>query len=87
MSIDESMEGFKGRSSLKQYMPMKPTERGFKICVMACTCGYMVSFQVYQDKEEASDNTRDERVVLQLCRPYMEKGYCLFLIIFCQHCH
>ncbi|KAG5868686.1 hypothetical protein JTB14_036596 [Gonioctena quinquepunctata] len=36
LSIDESMVGFKGRSSLKQYMPMKPTKRGFKIWVMAC---------------------------------------------------
>ncbi|KAG5883954.1 hypothetical protein JTB14_031779 [Gonioctena quinquepunctata] len=31
LSIDESMVGFKGLSSLKQYMPMKPTKRGFKI--------------------------------------------------------
>lgn len=78
ISIDESMVGFKGRSSLKQYMPMKPTKRGFKIWVMACTSGYMVSFQVYQGKEEASENTLGERVILQLCRPYMDKGYCLF---------
>ncbi|XP_042148640.1 piggyBac transposable element-derived protein 4-like [Ixodes scapularis] len=27
-SIDESMIPFKGRSSLKQYMPMKPIKRG-----------------------------------------------------------
>ena len=30
-SIDEAMVGFKGRSSLKQYMPNKPTKRGYKI--------------------------------------------------------
>ena len=30
-SIDEAMVGFKGRSSLKQYMPMKPTKRGYKV--------------------------------------------------------
>lgn len=28
-SIDEAMVGFKGRSSLKQYMPMKLTKRGY----------------------------------------------------------
>ena len=34
-SIDEAMVGFKGRSSLKQYMPNKPTKRGYKIW---CRC-------------------------------------------------
>ena len=28
-SIDEAMVGFKGRCSMKQYMPKKPTKRGF----------------------------------------------------------
>lgn len=45
MSVDESMVGFKGRCSMKQYMPMKPTKRGFKIWVLACSSvGYMLSF-------------------------------------------
>lgn len=30
-SIDESMILFKGRSSLKQYMPLKPIKRGYKV--------------------------------------------------------
>lgn len=30
-SIDESMVKFKGRSSMKQYMPKKPIKRGYKI--------------------------------------------------------
>ncbi|CAK1593089.1 unnamed protein product [Parnassius mnemosyne] len=34
-SIDESMTKFKGRSSLKQYMPMKPVKRGIKMWVRA----------------------------------------------------
>ena len=29
-SIDEAMIPFKGRSSMKQYMPKKPVKRGFK---------------------------------------------------------
>ena len=28
VGVDEAMVGFKGRSSLKQYMPLKPTKRG-----------------------------------------------------------
>ena len=31
ISIDEAMVGFKGRNRMKQYMPMKPTKRGFKM--------------------------------------------------------
>ena len=35
LSIDEAMVGYEGRSSLKQYMPNKPTKRGYKIwCIM-----------------------------------------------------
>ena len=34
-SIDEAMIPFKGRSSMKQYMPKKPIKRGFKIWVRA----------------------------------------------------
>ncbi|CAF4507835.1 unnamed protein product [Rotaria sp. Silwood2] len=35
ISVDEQMVGYKGKSapkSLKQYMPQKPTQRGFKFC-------------------------------------------------------
>ena len=32
--IHEAMVGFKGRSALKQYMPLKPTKRGFKIIMV-----------------------------------------------------
>ncbi|CAG5005368.1 unnamed protein product [Parnassius apollo] len=50
--IDESMILFKGRSSLKQYMPIKPIKRGFKVC---CRCdgstGYLYEFDIYTGKE------------------------------------
>lgn len=38
LSIDESMVKFKGRSSMKQYMPLKPIKRGFKVWAM-CDSG------------------------------------------------
>ena len=31
---------FQGRSSLKQYMPMKPTKRGIKVWVLADEYGF-----------------------------------------------
>ncbi|KAG8233747.1 hypothetical protein J437_LFUL003817 [Ladona fulva] len=52
LSINESMVAIKGRSSMKQYMPMKPIKRGFKVWVMCCAVtGFMVAFDVYTGKE------------------------------------
>ena len=31
ISVDEAMIGFKGKSSIKQYMPMKPTKQGYRV--------------------------------------------------------
>lgn len=51
-SIDEAMVCFKGRSSLKQYMPLKPIERGIKIWVRSdAKTGYCYDFNIYCGKE------------------------------------
>jgi len=34
VSVDEAMVAFKGRSTLKQYMPMKPVKQGFKVWML-----------------------------------------------------
>ena len=49
-SVDESMVLFKGRSSIKQYCPMKPIKRGYKLWVRADMDGYISKFDVYQGK-------------------------------------
>jgi hypothetical protein len=54
-SIDESMVKFKGRSSLKQYLPLKPIKRGVKIWErFASRTGYVYDFNIYSGKEEKS---------------------------------
>jgi hypothetical protein len=40
MAVDESMIKFKGRSSLKQFMPKKPIKRGYEVWVLADKSGY-----------------------------------------------
>lgn len=35
LSVDKSMVAFTGCSKLKQYMPMKPIKRGFKMLSLA----------------------------------------------------
>jgi len=48
LSVDEAMVRYKGRSSMKQYMPKKPIKRGFKIwCLCDANGGYLQQFQIY----------------------------------------
>lgn len=51
-SIDEAMIPFKGRTSLKQYIPNKPIKRGIKVWVRAdAENGYVCQFEVYVGKK------------------------------------
>ena len=49
-AVDESMVKFKGRSSLKQYMPKKPIKRGYKIWMRCDQSGFACQFQIYTGK-------------------------------------
>jgi hypothetical protein len=53
-SIDEAMILFKGRSSIKEYNPMKPIKHGYKIWCQAETNGYLKQFEIYQGKSVAT---------------------------------
>jgi hypothetical protein len=71
LSVDESMIMFKGRSSLKQYNPMKPIKRGYKLWCLSDQKGYIKKFEIYEGKNEAvaekfSAFGLGERVVLSL---------------------
>lgn len=74
LAVDESMVAFKGRTSLKQYMPMKPIKRGYKIrCLADSHTGFISNFEVYTGKSDASEGEfKDcqmcERVVLELSK-------------------
>ncbi|XP_055376720.1 piggyBac transposable element-derived protein 4-like [Condylostylus longicornis] len=73
-SIDESMTKFLGRSSMKQYMPLKPIKRGIKIW-MRCDSltGYTYDFNIYSGKETGSlHGTLGERVVNKLMETVTE---------------
>lgn len=48
VTIDESMIAFKGRCVLKQYMPLKPIKRGYKVwCLADAVTGFVIAFIVY----------------------------------------
>lgn len=67
-SIDECMVKFKGRSSLKQYMPKKPIKRGFKVWARCdAKTGYLYAFQVYTGKgDDMEDAGLGHNVVMKL---------------------
>lgn len=81
LSLDEAMVGFKGRSSLKQYLPLKPTKRGYKIwCVCESKSGYLLNFDVYTGKSDNSSTTRlGATVVKHLSTSYHNMGHVLFV--------
>lgn len=67
-SVDESMIKFKGRSSLRQYMPQKPIKRGYKVWVRANQSAYISDFQIYTGKVDTSEKHLGTRVVKDLTK-------------------
>ncbi|XP_049792370.1 piggyBac transposable element-derived protein 4-like [Schistocerca nitens] len=69
-SIDESLVKFKGRSALKQYLPMKPEKRVIDMWMRSdSVTGYTYDFNTYCGKDANNlDGTLGERVVLQLSK-------------------
>lgn len=61
---------FKGRSSIKQYMPMKPIKRGYKVWVQADESGYICEFQIYTDLLNSVETSLGKRVVIDLTGNY-----------------
>lgn len=80
-SIDEAMVAFKGRSSMKQYMPKKPTKRGFKVWVRADSVnGYVSQFEVYTGKQgDTVEVGLGGSVVTRLTRALVGQHYHVYM--------
>jgi hypothetical protein len=75
-SIDESMIKFKGRSALKQYMPLKPIKRGYKVWARADSkTGYLFQFQVYTGKGDTVETGLGRTVVKTLSQPLIDENF------------
>ena len=67
LAVDEAMIKFQGRSSLKQYMPLKPIKRGINVWVLAdSNNGYFSKLQVYTGKADSPEKALGPRVVKEL---------------------
>ena len=74
VAVDEAMIKFQGRSSLKQYMPMKPIKRGIKVWVLGdSTTGYFSKFEIYCGKGSSPEKKLGSRVVKTLTEPLKGK--------------
>ncbi|KAJ8938954.1 hypothetical protein NQ318_019410 [Aromia moschata] len=78
-AIDESMIRFKGRSNLKQYMPLKPINRGYRVWLRADSSGYVCQFQIYTGRvAETPEKDLGGRVVRDLTRVLVGKGHHIY---------
>ena len=76
LSIDEQMIGTKCRVSFIQYMPKKPKKFGLKVWVLCeALTGYTLQFRVYTGKIENVVENLGYRVVFDLIKLYLNKGY------------
>lgn len=82
-SIDEAMILFKGHSSIKQYNPMNPIKRGYKIWCRAGISGYINQFDVYQGKSSNVTGDATEsfglggKVIANLSKSLQHKNHVL----------
>lgn len=81
ISIDEAMIAFKGRASIKQYMPKKPIKRGIKVWMRSDSAnGYVCQFSVYTGKEGSNIEVGlGGNVVKSLTRTVIGKHHCVFM--------
>ena len=70
LAVDEAMIKFQGRSTLKQYMPMKPIKRGIKVWVLADENGFFSHFEVYTGKKDGVEHSLGARVVKDLTKDF-----------------
>ena len=72
LCVDEQMIPFKGISSLKQYMPLKPVKWGYKVHCLCGEDGIMYGFVIYKGKIEPLSDEPDlgasSNIVVNLAR-------------------
>lgn len=77
MSIDEQMIPFKGRNSLRQYLPKKPKKWGFKVMARCGVSGITYDFCLYDGKGpsvQQSCGYQSGDFVMKLCET-LPKGH------------
>ena len=71
------MVKFKGRSSIKQYQPLKPIKLGFRVwCTTDSSNGYKGNFIVYtRESDDGPTTDLGYKVMIELYKDILGKGY------------
>ena len=77
LSLDEAMISFIVRSSLKQYLPMKPTKRGFKVLCLCETSSDFLAL-VSTGATEHTEFNLGEKIVLNVSAPFRGLRHAIF---------
>ena len=78
LALDEAMVAYKGRSSIKQYIPSKPHKWGYKIYCLASE-DYLLHFEVYEGKEDdPSESGATYDTVIRMTQQYQNQQLILF---------
>jgi len=78
MTVDEAMVGFKGRSVIKQYIPLKPTKWGYKIWCLT-SLNYLFAFEIFEGTKRLRSENSPEDALLRLVRPYFNRHHIVFM--------
>jgi hypothetical protein len=77
-TVDEAMCAWKGRSPIKQYIPMKPHKYGYKLYCLASE-GYLLHFEIYEGKEDdPSDEGATYDTVIRMTQQYQNQHLTLY---------
>jgi len=81
LSIDESMIPFRGRSSLKVFMPLKPTRYGLKAYLLCeATTGYVLSWTLHTGEILPNESQKvTERLIIRLTDGFEGEGFNLYM--------
>ena len=77
LALDEAMVAYKGRATIKQYIPSKPHKWGYKIYCLSSE-DYLLRFEIYAGKEERSADGATYDIVMRMLRGYEDKAHILF---------
>lgn len=77
LTLDEAMAAYKGRATIKQYIPSKPHKWGYKIYCLSSE-DYLLRFEVYAGAEERSADGATYDTVMRMLQGYEEKAHVLF---------
>lgn len=78
VTIDEMLEGFRGRCPFRQYISSKPARYGIKIfAAVDAACYYTGNLEIYAGKQPSREfeiDNRPKAVVLRLIQPITKTG-------------